>query len=264
LYGTAYVDPVNPTLEIVTRYDIEYLWDFGFIQVSTDGGAHWVSQSNEYTTSNHDPNALAAIVANLPGLTGNNPGYPAWTTMTFDLTAYASQTVLIGFRYMTDSATLGAGWWIQSADVGGTALTLAPARAPLPADFKVSIVRVYVDYGIIVKYIVNDMELNSASETGTKGANIISTINHTNYVILVVSPVSRKGFVDYAFHTRTPIAGDVNLDTYVDAVDFGILAVNYGKSIEQVSIDLAVDINNDGFINAVDFGILAVNYGKSL
>jgi hypothetical protein len=200
LYGQAYVDPADPTLEIVTRYDIEYLWDFGFIQVSTDGGAHWISQSNAYTTMNHDPAALAAIVAQLPGLTGQNPGYPAWTTMTFDLTAYAGQTVLIGFRYMTDSATLGAGWWIQSATIDGTELTLAPAGAALPADFQVSTVRVYVQNGNIINYIVNDMTLIEPKNSGSKGSNVVDP----NYIVLVVSCVSRKGFVDYQFKAQSP------------------------------------------------------------
>lgn len=72
LYIEAYVDPANPTFETVTKYDIESLWDFGFVQVSTDGGARWVSQSNVYTTMNHDPGAMSQIVTNLPGLTGQN------------------------------------------------------------------------------------------------------------------------------------------------------------------------------------------------
>jgi hypothetical protein len=149
---------------------------------------------------NHDPAALAAIVAQLPGLTGQNPGYPAWTTMTFDLTAYAGQTVLIGFRYMTDSATLGAGWWIQSATIDGTELTLAPAGAALPADFQVSTVRVYVQNGNIINYIVNDMTLIEPKNSGSKGSNVVDP----NYIVLVVSCVSRKGFVDYQFKAQSP------------------------------------------------------------
>ena len=196
LYADAYVNPANPTLEIVTKYDIENLWDFGFIQVSTDGGAHWTSQSNAYTTMNHDPSALPAIVANLPGLTGKNPGYPAWLTMTFDLTAYAGQTVRIGFRYMTDSSTLGQGWWINSAKVSGTDLTLTTGKAPLEARFQVSLVRVYVQDGTIVKYLVAD----TLTEEPSEGVNIRAP----NYCILVVSAISRKGFVDYQFRVRVP------------------------------------------------------------
>jgi len=200
LYGQVYVNPANPTLEIVTKYDIENLWDFGFIQVSTDGGAHWVSRSNAYTTMNHDPSALASIVANLPGLTGKNPGYPGWLTMTFDLTAYAGKTVLIGFRYMTDTSTLGDGWYIQSAKVSDTQLTLTTGIT-LEADFQVSVVRVFVnDKGDIVDYLVNDMTLEEASETGTKGTYAV----YPYYAILVVSCVSRRGFVDYQFQAVVP------------------------------------------------------------
>jgi len=196
LYADAYVNPANPILEIVTKYDIENLWDFGFVQVSTDGGAHWTSQSNAYTTMNHDPGALPAIVANLPGLTGNNPGYPAWTTMTFDLTAYAGQAVRIGFRYMTDSTVLGQGWWIQGAKVSDAPLALTTGKAPLAARFQVSLVRVFVENGVIVKYLVAD----TLTYEPTEGANI----QKPNYVILVVSSVSRQGFVDYKFWAQSP------------------------------------------------------------
>ncbi|UCH03377.1 MAG: hypothetical protein JSW05_07195, partial [Candidatus Thorarchaeota archaeon] len=36
--GEAYVDPANPELVLTTYWDIEDYWDFGFVQVSTDGG----------------------------------------------------------------------------------------------------------------------------------------------------------------------------------------------------------------------------------
>jgi bacillopeptidase F (M6 metalloprotease family) len=198
IYTDAYVNPTNPTLEITTKYDIENLWDFGFIQVSTDAGAHWTSQSNAYTTMDHDPSALAAIVANLPGLTGQNPGYPGWLTMTFDLTAYAGQTVRVGFRYMTDSATLGQGWWIQSAKLSGAQLTLTTGKAPLEADFQLSVVRAYVQNGQVINYIVNDVTLADLTETGVKGANLVQP----NYVILVASSITRMGVDDYQFQVK--------------------------------------------------------------
>jgi hypothetical protein len=131
--------------------------------------------------------------------------------MTFDLTAYAGQTVLIGFRYMTDSGTLGAGWWIQSAKTSGAAVTLAPASAPLPANFQVSVVRVYVTDGVITDYQVNDMDISTPANTGNKGCNINDA---PNYIILVASCVSRKGSVDYAFQAQsTPIGRSLR---YVD------------------------------------------------
>jgi len=258
LNGQAYVDSANPTLELVTKYDIEEGWDFGFVQVSTDGGAKWKSQSNAYTTMSCNPNALPSIKANLPGLTGKSPGWPAWLTMTFDLTAYAGKTVLIRFRYMTDSLTTGAGWYINDAKVSGTSLTLTPV--PLPTAFQVSVVRVYMQGGAVVNYLVNDMELD-ASWAGTEGANV----RDPNYVILVASTVGRTGFVDYEFQAKkVPIKGDLNSDGKVDIQDVGILSAHWtGPPAGPLGYDSNVDINNDGAVNVIEVSIVSADWGQS-
>ena len=41
----------------------------------------------------------------------------------FDLTAYAGQTVLLGFRYITDPSVTLPGWWIDDVAVGGTVIS---------------------------------------------------------------------------------------------------------------------------------------------
>jgi hypothetical protein len=193
IYADAYVDPTNPTLELVTRYDTESLYDYAFVQVSTDGGNTWVSLSNAYTTSNHASDLIAPILANLPGLNGRSPGWPNVLTMTFDLTAYSGQTVRIGFRYMTDPGTLGNGWYINSAKVCGVAIT--PNAVYPPAYFQVTAIRVYLDRkGKIIDYIVNDIDLLTGN-TGIKGANI----KKPNYIILAVSVINTMGAVDYTF-----------------------------------------------------------------
>lgn len=107
------------TLTFDTYWDIEDFWDFGFVQVSTDGGHTWMSLSNAYTTSEHDDAAHPDIVANLPGLTGWScyyveEGDPCWLTLSFDLSAYAGQDILVGFRYMTDWATTYEGWYLDN------------------------------------------------------------------------------------------------------------------------------------------------------
>jgi hypothetical protein len=106
-------------LSFDTYMDIEDYWDFGFVQVSTDGGHTWTSLSNAYTTSDHDPSAHPNIVANLPGLTGWSGD---WMPMTFDLSAYSGD-ILIGFRYMTDWATPYDGWYIDDVYVDGTLIS---------------------------------------------------------------------------------------------------------------------------------------------
>ncbi|MEM3726367.1 MAG: immune inhibitor A, partial [Candidatus Bathyarchaeia archaeon] len=146
------------------------------------------------TTYEHDPDAHPDIIANLPGLTGWSED---WVTMTFDLSAYAGKTVLVGFRYMTDWATLYEGWYIQSASVSGKPLTLTPVYPE--ADFQVTVVYAYVIDGMTL-YIPMDMCLKDSTEIGSQ----LAYAKKPSYAILVVSPVMRKGSVDYKFKA-TPL-----------------------------------------------------------
>jgi hypothetical protein len=190
LYAEAYVDGADPTLTMTTYWDIEDYWDFGFVQVSTDGGMTWTSLENEYTTYDYDPAAHPDIIANLPGLTSWS-GFidpDGWITMSFDLTAYAGQTVMIGFRYMTDWATLYEGWYISEASVSSTPLELTPAY-PI-ASFQVTIVTMYAAGG----YDLEEVALNGLNRgSGTAMAQ------KPDYTVLVVSPTMLKGFADYQF-----------------------------------------------------------------
>ena len=101
-------------LSFWTQYDIETAWDFGFVQVSTDGGATWTSLENEDTTYEHDPQAIWYVVENLPGLTGSSHG---WVEEAFDLTPYAGQEIMFQFRYATDWGSLELGWWVDDITI---------------------------------------------------------------------------------------------------------------------------------------------------
>jgi hypothetical protein len=199
IVGTATVNTADPTLTFVTKYGIESFWDFGFVQVSADNGATWTSLSNAYTTSDYDPSAHPAIIAQLPGLTDYNPDWPTWTTMSFDLTAYAGKTVQIRFRYMTDWGTTYEGWWINSATVSGTPLTLA--AVPYKATFQVTIVQALV-LGKKTIYLPWDMKLTKDANKGMS----VGVAMKPSYVILVVSPTMHRGFADYNFQaTKLPL-----------------------------------------------------------
>jgi hypothetical protein len=192
LVGEAYVDPADPELTLVTKYDIEIYWDFGFVQVSTDGGSTWTSLENEYTTFDHDPSVYPAIFDELPGLTGESPDWPDWTTMTFDLSAYSGETVLINFRYMTDWATTGDGWYVHEASVSGVPMVLEYETAE--ADFLVTLVY-EISTPWFTLYTTRDMMLNDMTEEGSLGA-------YSKYgvkIILVVSATMEVGITDYAF-----------------------------------------------------------------
>lgn len=159
------------TLTFDTWYDIEDYWDFGFVQVSADGGHTWTSLANEYTTSLHDPSAIGTVVENLPGLTGFSGG---WLTLSFDLSPYAGQDILVAFRYVTDWATAYEGWRIDNVRVDDALVsdgaTTAPfqdisAYFPTEQDFLVTVLRAKLtDKGF--NFQVKDMTLDDATETG--------------------------------------------------------------------------------------------------
>ena len=98
-------------------------WDFGFAQVSTDGGATYTSVACTDTTTETNPDALPTAKANVPGFTGYSG---AWRAQTCSLAAYAGQTVLLAFRTFNDPATLGEsaaidpGFWVDDVRVGAT------------------------------------------------------------------------------------------------------------------------------------------------
>jgi hypothetical protein len=197
LVGQAYVDPANPTLTLVTKYMIDPYYDYGFVQVSTDGGKTWKSLQNWYTSDYHDPEARPQIVNNLPGLTAFSWYWPDWTTMTFDLSVYSGQNVMIGFRYVTDWWYTYDGWYINEADVSGVKLALTPIYPDV--NFQVTLVQAVVT-SKQTYYIPWDMRLNDTTETGL---GLAFTIKNT-YVILVVSPITDQGFADYRFSVNSP------------------------------------------------------------
>ncbi|HEX6955577.1 MAG TPA: immune inhibitor A domain-containing protein [Agromyces sp.] len=98
-------------------YVIEQDWDYGFVEVSTDGGDSWTElkvydeAGAEVTTPDGyaDPNGNMATFGNKKyGLTGDSHG---WQHQYVDLGAYAGQTVDLRLRQTTDAAYLDRGWF---------------------------------------------------------------------------------------------------------------------------------------------------------
>jgi len=123
-------------LTFETQYVTEAGYDYGYVQVSTDGGETYESIS-----------CTDSIPAPLgPGFEGDSGG---WIAETCDLSAFAGQTVLLSFRYVTDPGVIEAGFWIDNVDVDGTVLTAGTTLDgwssmteinPFDADFTVRLV----------------------------------------------------------------------------------------------------------------------------
>jgi hypothetical protein len=126
----------SPTLSFQAQWNEETGWDFGFVQISDDGGTTYKSVSCTDTTTDHDPGALPTAVQNVPGFTGDSAG---WKQEDCNVSAYAGQNVLLSFRAFNDPGTLGAGaaipagFWVDDVMVDGGLVsdgTLAGWQSP--------------------------------------------------------------------------------------------------------------------------------------
>ncbi|MFF0655121.1 immune inhibitor A domain-containing protein [Micromonospora tulbaghiae] len=111
------------------NYVIEADWDYGFVEVSTDGGATWSEQKvyaegGALVSTNDgyaDPNGRMVDFGNKKyGLTGSTGG---WRHDYVDLSSYAGQTVQVRLRYATDEAFVERGWFADDFSVTGGGAT---------------------------------------------------------------------------------------------------------------------------------------------
>lgn len=105
------------------NYVIEEDWDYGFVEVSTDGGATWTEVKvydeggDEVTTPDGygDPNGRLADYGDKQyGLTGSTGG---WAHHWIDLSDWAGQSVQVRTRYATDAAFVERGWYMDDLSV---------------------------------------------------------------------------------------------------------------------------------------------------
>jgi len=116
------VPAASPTLAFDILWSTEVAFDTVYVQVSTNNGQTWTSLSTPDMTTSLNPGADAKLVANLPGFNGESG---TWKHETISLAPYAGQTVLLSFRYITDSNTRGVlfdGVWVDNITLNGAAV----------------------------------------------------------------------------------------------------------------------------------------------
>jgi hypothetical protein len=176
------------TLSFDTYWAIEEQWDFGFVQVSTDGGATWASLANDYTRSDIVLEGHPNIAANLPGLTGFGSG-----NLAFDLSAYVGGEVMVAFRYMTDWGYTEQGWYVDNIalnrviiDNGDDVKTFVSQQPPVEVDFSVIIYAPeYSNDEISLPYKMMRLDLNDQDETAEQS---LAGFSGYKDVYIIVSP----------------------------------------------------------------------------
>src|SRR5207249_126033 len=105
-----------PKVSFWTWFEIERDYDYGYVEVSSDGGTHWTPLRTD-AASTTDPNGQ-----NLGnGLTGDSGGTttPVWERLTADLSAYAGKQVKLRFEYVTDGNLNLGGLAIDDIEITG-------------------------------------------------------------------------------------------------------------------------------------------------
>jgi hypothetical protein len=106
-----------------TWFEMEADYDYGYVEVSTDG-TRWTPLRTESSTS-EDPNGQ-----NLGnGITGGSSGASAtgWRHLTADLGPYAGKQVQLRFQYVTDGNLNLGGWAIDDIEIPGQPVDEAEA-----------------------------------------------------------------------------------------------------------------------------------------
>jgi hypothetical protein len=111
------VPTADPTLRFLAKYGAELGFDYGYVSVSTDGGA-------TYTTIPGDKTVPAPLG---PGLNGTTTGFEP---RSYDLSAYAGKTVLISIRYVSDGGVNEGGLLVDDITVGATQVSDGSSLAP--------------------------------------------------------------------------------------------------------------------------------------
>jgi immune inhibitor A len=105
------------TLNFWTWYDIEKNFDYGYVEVSTDGGKTWDILPGKNTSTENPNGALygPAYTGRSGASNGNAPAQ--WVQDQIDLTPYAGKQILLRFEYLTDDAFNAPSWAIDEISI---------------------------------------------------------------------------------------------------------------------------------------------------
>ncbi|MBN2374184.1 immune inhibitor A [bacterium] len=196
------------TLTLNHYFGMEEYWDFGFVQVSTDGGHTWTSlcDNEGLMTYVTDPGAHPTVKANVPGFTGSSGWF---IDSTFDLTPYRGQNIYLAFRYVTDWLYSYDGWIIDDILVTGGETAIFHSDGSSTEGFKdiTEILPINCDFTVTLigasekkdgtKFKVLPLNLDRATEEGSIG-NMAKAFSDSDYMVMLVTFDAPENFTEYA------------------------------------------------------------------
>jgi|GEM_PF-226243 len=106
----------SPMLKFYHWFDTESYFDGGNVKVSNDGGETWTIVTPD---SGYPEDAFSTandFLGGEPGFSGHDIG-EMWQSVTFDLSDYADETILIRFDFAGDGSINYPGWFIDNVTV---------------------------------------------------------------------------------------------------------------------------------------------------
>jgi hypothetical protein len=104
----------SATLNFKLWYHTEWLWDFGYVMASTDGGATWIPLHGQHTTTENPHNT--GYGSGYTGLSGGGDA-SVWVDEQISLNAFVGNEVLLRFRVITDDAITQPGMLIDDVSI---------------------------------------------------------------------------------------------------------------------------------------------------
>jgi len=102
----------TPALTFDASWSLEEGFDYGYVQVSTDGGESYTSIPCSDQVQGGGPLG--------PAFNGESGGF---LSVSCDLSTWQGQTVVLAFRMVTDSSVFFDGFWVDDVAIDGTVLS---------------------------------------------------------------------------------------------------------------------------------------------
>ncbi|HZA21375.1 MAG TPA: hypothetical protein VFA32_02015, partial [Dehalococcoidia bacterium] len=172
------------TLGYQVWYSIEENWDYGYLEVSTDGGLTWDILETPHTTlDNPIGNSFG------PGYTGNSHG---WITEHVDLSPYAGREILVRFHYVTDDAVNGAGMCFRNMTIPEAGL-LASDQDWQAEGFILTDNRVKQDYQVQVIQVGEEEQVLAVPlNANNSGELVVSAPHDLTRLVVAVAALAPK------------------------------------------------------------------------
>lgn len=213
-------------------------WDVANVAISSDGGQSWdiIEGSLPYNVSNSWAYDFHGLGSGFPGWGGYSPG---WQEVSFDLDAWAGQSVQLKITFISDAA------WCSRDDNGLFGLVVDNLQVSADGT------PIYFD---------------DAEGSRTEGTVDYFAVEHlpdslltTAYDLPVTIPEDENYVYAHVSWLPDYIAGDLNLDAVLDVLDIvymvNIILYSPAPTVDELAIG---DLNADGIMNIVDI-VLLVN-----